>query len=68
VPPLQRQHRLRRQPQLVRHSHPDAAIADVEAEIAGMLFQCDAPGYQLKAPSLSKEMPCSGRASRYNQR
>jgi hypothetical protein len=36
VPPLQRQNRLRRQPQFVRHGHPDAAVADIEAEIARM--------------------------------
>jgi hypothetical protein len=32
----QRQHRLRRQPQLVRDSHADAAVADVEGEITRM--------------------------------
>ena len=70
VPPLQRQHRLRRQPQFVRHSHPDAPIADVETEIARLRcgVQLSAPGYQLKAPSLPEEMPCPGRESRYNQR
>ena len=41
--PLQRQNRLRRQAQFVRHSHPDAAVAYVEAEIAGLGFQCIAP-------------------------
>ncbi len=47
LPPLQRQHRLRRQAQLVRHGHADAAIADIEAEIAGMRggFQLLAPGF-----------------------
>jgi hypothetical protein len=34
VASLQGKHRLCRQPQLVRDSHPDAAVADVEAEIA----------------------------------
>jgi hypothetical protein len=38
-PPFQRQHRLRSQSQLVRHSNPDAAIADVKAEIAWLRFQ-----------------------------
>jgi hypothetical protein len=38
--PLQSQDRLRRQPQLIRHSYPDAAIADVESEIARLSFQC----------------------------
>jgi hypothetical protein len=47
IPPLQRQHRLRRQAQLVRHSHADAAVADVEAEIARM-----SDSFQLLAPSL----------------
>jgi len=36
VSPLERENRLRRQPQLVRHSHTDATIADIEAEIARM--------------------------------
>jgi hypothetical protein len=47
VAPLQRQNRLRRQSQLVRHGHADAAIADVEAEITGMEggFQLFAPGF-----------------------
>jgi hypothetical protein len=47
VPPLQRQHRLRRQAQLVRDRYADAAVADIEAEIAGMKggFQLLAPGY-----------------------
>jgi hypothetical protein len=45
--PLQRQYRLRRQLQLVRHRHADAAVADIEAEIAGMRggFQLLAPGF-----------------------
>jgi hypothetical protein len=43
--PLQRQHRLRRQAQLVRDGHADAAVADVEAEIAD--------SFQLLAPSLT---------------
>jgi hypothetical protein len=43
VLPLQRQNRLRRQAQLVRDSHADAAIADVEAEITNS-FQRMAPG------------------------
>jgi hypothetical protein len=46
APPLQRQNRLRRQPQLVRHSHADAAIANIEAQIARL--SCD---FQLFAPS-----------------
>jgi hypothetical protein len=32
--PHQRQYRLGRQPQLVRHGYSDAAIADIEAEVA----------------------------------
>jgi hypothetical protein len=36
VPSGQRQNRLRRQPQLVRHRNADAAVADVEAQITGM--------------------------------
>jgi hypothetical protein len=50
VPPLQRQHRLRGQAQLVRHSHADAAVADIETEIANS-FQRFAPG--VKLPALS---------------
>jgi hypothetical protein len=46
VAPLQRHHRLRRQPQLVRHSYPNAAIADVEGEITRM-----GNSFQLLAPS-----------------
>lgn len=42
TPSLKRHHRLSRQPQLVRHSHPDAAIADIETEIARM-----ARGFQI---------------------
>lgn len=34
--PLQRQHRLGCQSQLVRDGHADAAIANIEAEIAGV--------------------------------
>ena len=45
VPPLQRQHRLRGQAQLVGDSHADAAVANVEGEVARMLV-----GFQLKAP------------------
>jgi hypothetical protein len=60
--PLQRQHRLRRQAQLVRHSHADAAVADVEAEIAGMarIPAMQAP-IQLKAVPRSGEMPAARR-------
>ena len=52
APPLQREHRLRRQPQLVRHSHPDVAAAYIETEIAEMSggFQYSTPGLDLKAP------------------
>jgi hypothetical protein len=47
MPPLQCQHRLRSQPQLVRHRHADAAVADIEAEVTGMenSFQLLAPGF-----------------------
>ena len=43
---LQRQHRLRREPQFIRHSYPDTAIANVKAEIAGLWgsYQFLAPG------------------------
>ena len=41
---LQRQDRLRRQAQLVRDGYADAAVADVEAEIAKS-FQLFAPGF-----------------------
>jgi hypothetical protein len=44
VPPLQRQNRLRGQAQLVRDSYADAAVADVEAEIANS-FQLLAPSF-----------------------
>jgi hypothetical protein len=44
VPPLQRQNRLRRKAQPVRDSYADAAVADVEAEIANS-FQLLAPGF-----------------------
>jgi hypothetical protein len=40
---LQRQNRLGCQAQFVGHSHPNAAVAYVEAEIAGPGFQCFAP-------------------------
>jgi len=45
VMPLQRQHRLRGQAQFVRDGNTDAAVADVEAKIAGMggRFQLPAP-------------------------
>jgi len=49
--PLQRHHRLRRQPQLIGHSYPNAAIADVETEIARMNSQLAAPSFDPKAPS-----------------
>jgi hypothetical protein len=54
VPSGQRQNRLRRQPQLVRHSHADAAIANIKAKITGMGngFQLSAPGFQLNARCL----------------
>jgi len=48
VPPLQRQHRLRRQAQLVRDSYADAAVADVEAEITNS-FQLFAPASSLSS-------------------
>ena len=44
VLPLQRQNRLRGQAQLVRDGYADAAVADVEAEIANS-FQLFAPGF-----------------------
>ena len=44
VPPLQHQHRLRRQTQLVRDGYADAAVADVETEIANS-FQLPAPSF-----------------------
>jgi hypothetical protein len=67
VTPLQRQHRLRRQPQRIRHSHSDAAIADVETEIARMSFQFSAPGFQFKAPRPGKKCPAPAIPARYNQ-
>ena len=36
---LQSHHRLSRQPEFIRHSHPDAPIADVQSEIARLSFQ-----------------------------
>jgi hypothetical protein len=75
--PLQRQHRLGGKPQLVRHSNPDAAIADVESEIAGNRSQLVTPGFQISAFSLKpqrrralhKEVRPDGLAPqpRYNQ-
>ena len=49
APPLKRKHRLRRQTQLVRHRHANAAIADIETKIARnwRSFQLRPPGYQL---------------------
>ena len=46
---LQRQNRLRGKAQFVGDSYADAAIADVEAEIAKMRysFQLSAPSFQL---------------------
>jgi hypothetical protein len=51
VTPLECQHRLRSKSQLVGHGDPDAPVADVEAEIAGLWgrFQLATPGFQLKA-------------------
>jgi hypothetical protein len=46
---FQGQHWLCGKAQLVRHSNSDAAIADVEAEIAGNGFQLLAPGCQISA-------------------
>ena len=43
--PLQGQDRLSCKPQLVGHGNPDAAIADVETEIAKDSFQLLAPGF-----------------------
>jgi hypothetical protein len=37
--PLQCQHWLRRQPQLIRHSNPDTPVADIQSEIAWLRFQ-----------------------------
>jgi hypothetical protein len=54
-PPFQREHGLRRQSQLVRHSHADAAIADIEAEVAG-----NRDSVQLLAPSLQLNAPAAG--------
>jgi hypothetical protein len=45
--PLQRQHWLGRQAQFVGHGHPDAAVAHVEREKAGMRV-----GFQILAPVL----------------
>lgn len=51
VTPLQGQHGLRRQAQLVRHSHPNAPVTDVEAEITRLRgrFQSATPAYKLNA-------------------
>jgi hypothetical protein len=57
VSPLQGQHRLRRQAQLVGHSYPDAAIADVEGEIARRIFQFSAPVFQLNARQPGRNAP-----------
>jgi hypothetical protein len=43
--PLQRQDWLCGKPQLVRHCNPDAAVADVESEIAKGSFQLLAPSF-----------------------
>jgi hypothetical protein len=53
VPPRERQHGLCCEPQFVGDGHADAAIADIEAEIAGMseVFQFAAPALQLTALS-----------------
>jgi len=45
VAPFQREHRLRRQAQLVRDGHADAAVANVQTEIAKMRFS-----FQFLAP------------------
>lgn len=47
--PLQGQDWLGSEAQFVRHSNPDAAVADVEAEIAKDSFQLLAPSFQLSA-------------------
>jgi len=47
--PFQGQHRLGGKAQLVGDSNPDAAVADVKAEIAGNGFQLLAPGCQISA-------------------
>jgi hypothetical protein len=41
--PLQRQHRLRRKPQLIGHSHANAPVADIQSEIARLSFQAVLP-------------------------
>ena len=59
VPPLQRHNRLRRQTKLIRHGHADAAIADIEAEIAGMWgsFQLLASSLRPEACNCSRNAP-----------
>jgi hypothetical protein len=49
--PLQGQHRLGGKAQLVGDSDADAAVADVETEIAGNWLQLPAPSFQLLALS-----------------
>ena len=66
---LEREHRLRREAQLVGDGHADASVADVEAEIAGFGFQlfcsqkpsyCALPGKEIPPPAK--------RPARYNGR
>jgi hypothetical protein len=49
--PLQRQYRLSRQAQFIGHSHTNAPVADVQAEISRLRGRCQTitPAYQLKA-------------------
>jgi len=58
VAPFQRQHRLGGKSQFVRHGHADAAIANIETEIAGMRcrFQLFTPGFQLNARRTTEEI------------
>jgi hypothetical protein len=60
VTPLQGQHGLRSEPQLIRDSDANAAIADIETEIARLRFQNSAPSNDPNSPGGSwpwKEMP-----------
>jgi hypothetical protein len=47
VTPFQGHHRLGGQAQFVRDGHADAAVADIEAQVAGM-----GNSFQILAPSL----------------